>query len=438
MVYDIAVIGGGPGGYSAALEAVKYGLSVVLFEKNLLGGTCLNRGCVPTKFLIHTAEMYRRTRDLSSLGITASDVKIDLLKAQQENISVMDKLRSGLEQLLSDEKIKVICSECTSILSENTVASESEIYNVKNIIIATGSAPVQPFVSGAVTSDELLKTEVVPERLTIIGGGVIAVEFAWLFNNLGSNVKIRIRGDRILRKLDKELAVGTQQLLKKHGIFIETKCSPEALAENNADVILSAAGRIPVLPVFGDVSPETGEDGGIVVNEFCRTSVAGIYAVGDVISGSTQLAHVAMEQGRRAVQHIAGAEIDKASAVISCIYTEPEIASVGLTEAKAKEMGIKYMSAKQIMSSNARTLISNPERGFVKLISDTDSGKLIGAQLMCERASDIVSELALAINSGLTVDDLCQSAHPHPSFCEAVYEAAAVLRNKMKNIEAKK
>lgn len=431
MIYDIAVIGGGPGGYSAALEAAKHGLSTVLFEKGLLGGTCLNRGCVPTKFLLHTSELYHRTHDLSAFGITASDVKIDLLKAQQENNAVMDKLRSGLEQLLSDGKIKVISSECTSVLSENAVMAGNEIYNARNIIIATGSAPRPPFVSGAVTSDELLKAETVPESLTVIGGGIVAVEFAWLFNNLGSKVNIRIRGERLLRKIDKELAVGVQQLLKKNGVKIETKCSPEALAENNADVILSAAGRVPVLPVFGGASPETGEDGGIIVDKFGQTSVKGIYAVGDVISGSPQLAHVAMEQGRRAVQHIAGAVTDKAAAVISCIYTEPEIASVGMTEAQAKESGIQYVTAKQIMSANARTLISNPERGFIKLIAEKTSGKLLGAQLMCERASDIVSELALAINSGLTADDMCQSTHPHPSFCEAVYEAAAVLRNKL-------
>lgn len=431
MVYDVAVIGGGPGGYSAAFEAARYGLSVILFERELLGGTCLNRGCVPTKFLLHASELYRRANSLSSFGITASDVRIDISKTQVENNSVMDKLRNGLEQLFSDGGIKIVYSECTSVMSDNTVASGNEQYNAKHIIIATGSAPVSPFIDGAVTSDTLLKTDSIPDSLTVIGGGIVAVEFAWLFNNLGTKVNIKIRGERLLRKMDRELALGVQQMFRKKGISIETKCSPEALAENNAPVVLSAAGRRPVLPVFGSISPDIGEDGGIIADELGRTSVNGIYAVGDVVSGSVQLAHAAMEQGRRAAGHIAGAPADKPAAVISCIYTEPEIASVGITEAQAKEQGINYAAAKQTMSANARTLISNPERGFIKLIAHKDSKKLLGAQLMCERASDIVSELALAINSGLTVDELCCTTHPHPSFCEAVYEAAKILRSKL-------
>lgn len=430
MNCNIAVIGGGPAGYSAALEAVKYGLSVVMFEDDEPGGVCLNRGCVPTKFLLHTAEMYRSLRRLSAYGISASEPSLNFNVTQQENYRLVASLRESLCELLKGNRISVIPAKAV-IVSSNTVRAGDELFTADNIIIATGSVPAAPLVEGAVTSDELLKISDIPESLTIIGGGIVSVEFAGIFSSLGSKVDIRIRGDRLLRKMDRELAAGAAQILKRSGVVIRTKCSPEEMNENCCPVTLSAAGRVPRLPRMEDISVDTGSDGGIIADETGQTSVKGIYAAGDVVSGSPQLAHTAMEQGRRASRHIAGKALGKQSAVISCIYLKPEIASAGFSEAQAKAAGIECVTAKQTMFSNARTLIENPERGFVKLVARKDSGQIIGAQLICERAGDIIAELTLAINSGLTAGELCETVHPHPSFCEAVYEAGEALKGRL-------
>lgn len=430
MKYDIAVIGGGPGGYSAALEAVKYGLTVVLFEKDELGGVCLNKGCVPTKFLLHSGEVYRSLRRASAYGISAGEPILDFNITQRENYRIVAQLREGLRELLSENRITVISADA-AVVSENTVKAGDEIFTAENIILATGSVPAAPFVEGAVTSDEMLKISHIPESLTIIGGGIVSVEFAGIFSSLDSRVNIKIRGERLLRKMDRELAAGAAQILKKSGVKLQTKCSPEEFACNDSQIVMSAAGRIPRLPDIGNLSIALGEDGGIVADDMGQTSVKGIYAVGDVVSGSSQLAHTAMEQGRRAIKHIAGSVSGKPSVIVSCIYLQPEIASAGLSETQAKAAGIDCVSAKQTMYSNARTLIANPERGFVKIVAERSSGKIIGAQLICERAGDIITELALAMNSGLTAEELCNTVHPHPSFCEAVYEAAELLKSKL-------
>lgn len=430
MKYDIAVVGGGPGGYSAALEAVKYGLSVILFEKDNIGGVCLNKGCVPTKFLLHTGEEYSEIFRLSRYGINADVPSINMSRTQQENYKIIDGLRNSLREFILSNKITIVPYEA-EIVSKNTIKSCNELYEAKNIIIATGSIPRSPFVNGAVTSDELLKFEHIPESFTIIGGGSIAVEFASIFSNFGSKVTIKIRGERLLRKMDKEIAIGAAQILKKQRVIIKTKCSLEDLADNDSEIVLSAVGRVPVLPRFANVSPCLGDDGGIIVDNFGMTSVKGIYAVGDVIAGSPQLAHTAMEQGRRAAQQVAGITLGEPSAVVSCIYIRPEIASVGLSESEARVMGINCICAKQTMYSNARTLIANPERGFVKIVAEADSGKIIGTQLICERAGDIIAEIALAINNEITVSEFCRTVHPHPSFCEAVFETAEILKNKL-------
>ncbi len=430
MKYNVAVIGGGPGGYSAALEAVKYGLTVVLFEKDELGGVCLNKGCVPTKFLLHSGEVYRSLRRTSAYGISTGEPILDFNVTQHENYRIVAELRERLRELLSENKITVISADA-AIVSENTVRAGDEIFTAENIIIATGSVPSVPFVEGAVTSDELLKTAYVPESLTIIGGGIVAVEFAGIFSSLGSRVNIKVRGERLLRKMDRELAAGAAQILKKLGVKLQTKCSQDEFACNDSQMVLSAVGRIPQLPDMGNLSITLGEDGSIIADDIGQTSVKGVYAVGDVVSGSSQLAHTAMEQGRRAVGHIVGSVSDKPSVIISCIYLQPEIASAGLSETQAKAAGIDCVSAKQTMYSNARTLIANPERGFVKIVAERSSGKIIGAQLICERAGDIITELALAMNTGLTAEELCRTVHPHPSFCEAVYEAAELLKSKL-------
>lgn len=433
MIYDLAILGGGPAGYSAAFEAVKLGLSVILFEKQELGGTCLNRGCVPTKFLAHTAELYHQAYNGHEYGIISEKPVLDYLAACKKKEEVVSELRIGLEQSMKLKKIEVV-NGYAEISDNRHITCGGETYEAKNILIATGSIPAEPLAKGAVTSDEILEIKSLPKSVKIIGGGVIAAEFAHIFSLLGVEVTIAIRGDRILRKWDKEIAVALTQNFKKRGIKILTNQTPEQLSGKTADIILSAAGRKPNLCGVNTSLVETDESGGIIVDRSFRTKTENIFAAGDVISKSRMLAHTAMEQGKIVARIAAGKESGIPSAVVECIYTSPEVASVGFTEAEAKEKGAQFVSAKSNMRSNARTLISGADRSFIKILADKNTKKIIGAQLFCNRASDIADELALAINHGFTADDLLKAARPHPSFCEAITDAAEALSENLNEV----
>ena len=433
MIYDFAILGGGPAGYSAAFEAVKLGLSVILFEKQELGGTCLNRGCVPTKFLAHTAELYYQAYNSSEYGIISEKPVLDYLVANEKKDKIVSELRSGIEQSMKLKKIEVV-NGYAEISDSRHITCDGETYEAKNILIATGSIPAVPLAKDAVTSDEILELKSLPKSVKIIGGGVIAAEFAHIFSLLGVEVTIAIRGERILRKWDKEIAVALTHNFKKRGIKILTNQTPKLLSEKTADIILSAAGRKHNLCGVNTSLIETDESGGIIVDCSFRTKTENIFAAGDVISKSRMLAHTAMEQGKTVARIAAGKESGIPSAVVECIYTSPEVASVGFTEVEAKENCVQFVSAKSNMRSNARTLISGLDRSFIKLLADKNTRKIIGAQFFCDRASDIADELALAINHGFTVEDLLKAARPHPSFCEAITDAAEVLSEKLNEI----
>jgi len=247
-------------------------------------------------------------------------------------------------------------------------------------------------------------------------------------------VTIAIRGDRILRKWDKELAVSITQTLKKKGVKIKTKCTPDDFKEGEYDCVLSVVGRTPELYGINANQIATDSNGAIIVNKDGCTNKRNIYAIGDVVSGSTMLAHIAMEQGRRVIRSISGKSDDADIIVAECIYINPEVASVGLTESDAKEKAVNYVVGKVNMLSNARTLISTEDRSFIKVLADKDNGKIIGAQLMCERASDIASEFVVAIRNGLTVEDVIASTHPHPSYSETIIDVMYAILEKMDDI----
>ena len=430
-MYDLAILGGGPAGYSAAFEAAGYRMSVVLFERDAMGGACLNRGCVPTKYLSHIARRYYELRTGENDGLSFRCLTLDFDKARARMESIVSSLRRGLEDKLDRDGVSVVSGNA-EIVGGGLIVCGGRSYEAKNILIATGSAPAAPVVPGAITSDELLKAGEAPKRLHIIGGGTAAVEFAEIFRMLGSDVEITIRADRILRKWDKEIAVGVARSMKKKGIRINTGADLSVFDAPPDEVVLSATGRQAVLPGVQSGLYETGRTGGVVVDGNGQTKTEGIFAAGDVIEGSARLAHIAMEQGRRVVRFIAGEKTGKDFAVIQCIYPDQEIASVGLTEAEARERGIEIVSAKQTMFSNARTVISTQERGFVKILAEKQSGKVAGAQLMCERAGDIASELALAVVHGITVGEMLRSVRPHPSYSEAVTDALRSLEEKMR------
>lgn len=423
-MYKIAIIGGGPAGYSAAFEAVRYGFSVLLFEMDELGGTCLNRGCVPTKYLTHVADLYRNINASNRYGIGVELTGLDYEKTVAESENIISKLREDLTNNLLQSKITIVKGKA-NLLDETHISCNDEVFEAEHIIIATGSKNTDKPFADCINTDELLSLKHLPDKLIILGGGVSAVEFADIFSSLGTQVDIYIRGKRILRKWSKEIATSVSSVLKKNGVNIHTEADFADIDKASATV-LSVLGRKPNLEGIDEGLVSIADDGGIVVDEYYRTKTKNIFAVGDVIWHSSQLAHVAMEEAKQAVSFIAGEAVKK-SAVVQCIYTMPEVAVAGLSESEAKEAGIDYISAKQTLYSNARTLIGSTDRGFIKIIADKNTEKILGAELMCERASDMVGELALAINSGIKVSELEGSTRAHPTFYEAVTEALSKL-----------
>ena len=423
-MYKIAIIGGGPAGYSAAFEAVRYGFSVLLFEMDKLGGTCLNRGCVPTKYLTHVADLYRNINASNRYGIGVELTGLDYEKTVAESENIVSKLREDLTNNLLQSKITIVKGKA-KLLDETHISCNGEVFEAEHIIIATGSKNTDKPFAHCINTDELLSLKHLPDKLIILGGGVSAVEFADIFSRLGVRIDIYIRGKRILRKWSKEMAASISSVLKKNGVKIYTEADFADIDLTSATV-LSVLGRKPNLEGVDEGLVSIADDGGIVVDEYYRTKTKNIFAVGDVTENSAQLAHVAMEEAKQVVRFIAG-ETTKKSAVVQCIYTMPEVAVVGLSESEAKEAGIDYISAKQTMYSNARTVIGSTDRGFIKIIADKNTEKILGAELMCERASDIVGELALAINNGITVSELEGSTRAHPTFYEAVTEALSKL-----------
>ena len=423
-MYKIAIIGGGPAGYSAAFEAVRYGFSVLLFEMDKLGGTCLNRGCVPTKYLSHVAELYSNINESKRYGIGVELTGLDYEKTVDESENIVSKLREDLENNLLQNKVSIVRGEA-KLLDATHISCNGEVFEAEHIIIATGSKNADKPFAESINTDELLSLKHLPDKLIILGGGVSAVEFADIFSSLGTQVDIYIRGKRILRKWSKEIATSVSSVLKKNGVKIHTEANFTDI-DKTSTTVLSVLGRKPNLEGVDEGLVSIADDGGIVVDEYYRSKTNNIFAVGDVTENSAQLAHVAMEEAKQVVRFIAG-ETTKKSAVVQCIYTMPEVAVVGLSESEAKEAGIDYISAKQTMYSNARTVIGSTDRGFIKIIADKNTEKILGAEFMCERASDIVGELALAINSGIKVSELEGSTRAHPTFYEAVTEALAKL-----------
>ena len=450
--YQLIVIGAGPGGYEAAIRAAQLGLTTALIERREVGGTCLNRGCIPTKAMLHSAQLYREAANFELFGLHTENTSFDWAKVHQRKNDVVVKLRTGIEQLIKANKIDFF-NNFASILGKNDVQlDQGEVIRGENILIATGSVPARPPIPGldlpnVVTSDELLddphftQTDSLAKEILIIGGGVIGVEFASVFSSFGCHVTIVEAMERILPTMDREISQSLNMVLKKRGVSIHTGAMVEKLEQDEnglvchftekgkaqavpAQQVLVAIGRRPnTQGLFAEGFEVACERGRIVTDENFRTSVDSIYAIGDVTS-KIQLAHMASAQGICAVHIIAGQKppIDLRY-VPGCIYTDPEIASVGITEDEAKQQGIPVKKGKFLMTGNGRSLIDEQERGFIKVLAHQETDVILGAQLMCSRATDIVAELATAIVNGLTCAQLAGVIRPHPTFCEGVTEA---------------
>ena len=482
-MYDLIVIGAGPGGYEAAFEAADLGLKTALVEKDEAGGTCLNHGCIPTKALLHAAELYQSMKEAEPLGIHAGELSYDLEKMQARKRDVVLQLRRGIADTARRKKVDLIrgvgtvCGEGRVLVRpaegerpaerENaSAAEEGRMLTGKNILLATGSRPALPPIEGiglegVVTSDELLENSEPIGRLVIIGGGVIGVEFAMLYQALDTKVTVIEAMPQLLPNLDRELSQSLKMTMKKRGIEVLTgarveKISADASGALSCDVsaaqpaqavtpvaadrILVCVGRRPNTEnLFAEEMCPAMEKGRILVNEDYETSLPGVYAIGDV-TGGVMLAHAATAEGRRAVGVMArkakaarpegtasvtenNANMPDIRFIPSCIYTRPEIACIGMTLEEAKRAGLNADSRKVLMGANGKTVIAGGERGYIRVVFEKETEKMLGAQLMCERATDLISEFTQALSAGLTLSDMARVIRPHPTFSEAITEA---------------
>ena len=458
--YQLIVIGAGPGGYVAALRAAKLGAKVAVVENREVGGTCLNRGCAPTKALLHSPQISHDIATGEHAGVTAEQIHVDMNAIFAHKRAVSEKLSSGIEGMFKSAKIDLIRGKGT-VTAANTVtvktADGEKTCTAQYILVATGSVPARPPIpgldlEGVMTSDELLEgCDRLYDSIVIIGGGVIGVEFATFYNDLGCAVTILEGMDRLLPTMDRELGQNLAMILKKRGVNVVLGAMVQHVEKTAdgltvqyvqkdkpgaacAETVLCAIGRKPYLEgaFASDMLPEMNGKS-IRVDEHYQTSIPGVYAIGDV-SSKIQLAHVASAQGTACVENLFGTmEAIDMNVVPSCIYSRPEIAVVGITDAEAKEAGIPVKVGKGLMGANARTVIVEGDRGFMKLVAHAETGKLLGAQLMCEHATDMISELAQAIANGLTADQMLLAMRPHPTFEEVMTEAFSDLRAKLRS-----
>ena len=451
--YGLLVIGAGPGGYEAALRAAKLGIRTAVVENRDVGGTCLNRGCIPTKSLLHAAEIATGLEMGGEWGIAAGNLSVDFAAVHRKKTEVTEKLRAGVEGLLKQKKVDILRGTGT-ILAPGRAAVDGVEYGADHILIATGSVPARPPIPGlehAVTSDDVLAPqERVYRSLVIIGGGVIGVELACVYQAMGCQVTIVEAMDRILPNMDREICQNMTMIFKRRGVAVHTGCMVSSVekdpdgglvvrytckdqpGEARGEAVLCAIGRRPNTEgLFGEGFSVDMERGRILVDGKFQTSAPGVYAIGDV-SSKVQLAHVAAAQGIACVERLAGREpLTDVNCVPSCIYTSPEIASIGITADEAKAAGRAVKVGKALMSANGKTVIAAGERGFIKIVADASTGVVLGAQLMCERATDMLSELTAAVVNGLTAQQLARVMRPHPTFEEAVSAAVEDLLEKL-------
>lgn len=457
MEKDIVIIGGGPGGYTAAIRAAQLGAGVLLIEAENLGGTCLNKGCIPTKALYKNAQMINEFHTASEFGIKLEGFTIDICEMMQRKQRIVDRLKEGIAQLIKANSIEMVFGKASLVSGGKVKVADSQgnesIITAKNIIIATGSVPVKPPIPGidlpgVMTSDEILSLDHIPDTLAIIGGGVIGIEFAGIFHALGSKVTVVEFLPGILANMEGEISKKSALSLKKKGISIETdtkvmqitgdKGSLSVLTEGKkgenvicADAVLVSTGRAPNVEGLGlELHGIKYDRKGIKVDEAYQTNVPGIYAVGDVIGGQ-MLAHVAAEEGTAAVENIMGSKGHvNYDAVPGCVFTFPEIAAVGLSEEDAKEKGIDYISSKFLFGANGKALTIGEEEGFVKVLAEAQTKRIIGVHIMGPHASDLIHEAVLAVEKKMTAEDISGVIHAHPTLSEAFMEAALGIDNK--------
>ncbi|WP_158735530.1 dihydrolipoyl dehydrogenase [Alteribacillus sp. YIM 98480] len=451
---DTLIIGSGPGGYVAAIRAAQLGQKVTIVEKGSIGGVCLNVGCIPSKALIQAGHRAHEAKSGGEeMGITAENVNVDFSKVQEWKAGVVKKLTGGVQGLLKGNNVNIVQGEAY-FSDENSVKVSTDEYNsqtykFKNCIVATGSRPIElpnfKYSSRVISSTGALDLEEIPEKLVVIGGGYIGIELAGAYSNLGSEVTVLEGEKRILGGFEKQMAQLVQRRLKKNGVKFETQAFAQSVEETDngvqikaevkgkektfdADYVLVSVGRKPNTDELGleQIGVEIGDNGLINVDKQCRTGNKNIYAIGDIIDGP-QLAHKASYEGKIAAEAISGeaSEIDYL-AIPMVVFAEPELASVGYTESDAKEAGYDVVGAKFPFQANGRALSLNDSEGFMKLVTRKEDGLVIGAQIAGPNASDMIAEAGLAIEAGMTAEDLAMTIHAHPTLGEITMETAEV------------
>src|SRR5437879_2895521 len=449
--FDVVVVGGGPGGYVAAIRAAQLGAKTAIVEKDRLGGTCLVRGCIPTKALLQSSELYTLAKGGAALGLVADNIAFDWAAAQKRKTAVVDQLVKGVEGLLKAGGVTIIRGS-GKLAGGGAIDVDGQRLQAKDIIIATGSAVSRIPLKGAeltIDSDRILELREVPRRLAVIGGGVVGMEFAAMFAALGSKVTVLEVLPHVLPMVDSDLVAAYSKHLGGMGGTIQTNARVTEVVKTrdalqvqfsagaeggavDADQVLLAVGRTPYTEGLG--AEEAGvklERGRVVVDQHLRTTAGGVWAIGDVIGG-IMLAHVASYEGVCAVESIAGHSdrIPDYHAVPNCVYTEPEIAHVGLGEKDAREKGLDVRVGRFPFAASGRALTLGQSEGFVKVIADSRSGKLLGAHIIGPRATDLIAEATLAIQNGLTLEQLDLTIHAHPTLPESLMEAALAAQGR--------
>ncbi|TKD71815.1 dihydrolipoyl dehydrogenase [Pseudalkalibacillus hwajinpoensis] len=450
---DTLVVGAGPGGYVAAIRAAQLGQKVAIADKGTLGGVCLNVGCIPSKALINASHKYESAKHSDDIGITAENVNVDMKKVQEWKSSVVDKLTGGVAGLMKSNKVDVVSGE-VYFVDKNTVRimddKNSQTYTFNNCIIATGSRPIElpsfKWSKRVLSSTGALALDEVPKKMVVIGGGYIGIELGSVYANFGTEVTILEGTKQILPGFEKQMSSLVSRRLKKKGnVEIITEALAQGVEETedgvtvtaeikgetktfDADYVLVTVGRKPNTNEIGleELGIEMTDKGLVKIDKQCRTNFDNIYAIGDIVEGPA-LAHKASYEGKIAAEAISGENsVIDYLAIPAVVFSEPELASVGYSEQEAKDAGFDAKASKFPFGANGRALSLNDSEGFMKLITRKEDGLVIGAQIAGPNASDMIAELGLAIEAGMTAEDIALTIHAHPTLGEITMEAAEV------------
>lgn len=448
MNYDLAIIGGGPAGYTAAEKAGKAGLKTVIFEKNNLGGVCLNEGCIPTKTLLYSAKTYSNALHAGKYGVAASDVSADIAKIAARKGKVVRKLVLGIKSKLTAAGVEIVAGEAR-IVDKNTVECNGQTYTCARMIVCTGSATFVPPIDGIGTVPywthrDALDCKALPQSLAIVGGGVIGMEFAAYFSTLGTKVTVIEMMDEIIGTMDSEIAAALRAEYAKRGVtfLLQTRVTAvrngdegitvdyetaDGAGSVTADKLLMSVGRRPVTTGFGleNLGLATDDRRRIAVDKHMMSSVEGVYVCGD-LNGNSLLAHTAVREAEVAVNHILNLDDEMSYAAIpGVVYTNPEVASVGMTAAQAAAAGIECREAKLPMAFSGRFVAENEGvNGICKVVIGND-GKILGAHVLGNPASEIITLAGMAITMGLTAEQWARTVFPHPTVGEIFKEAVS-------------